>query len=52
MSKLTSLAKETAVYGISSIVGRFFELSIGPSLYHRIGSQEWGIRCRHQYLLL
>ena len=33
MAGIKSLAKDTAIYGLSSIVGRFFELFVGSSLY-------------------
>ena len=41
MAGLKSLAKETAIYGLSSIVGRFLNYLLGARIYHGDVRTEW-----------
>jgi O-antigen/teichoic acid export membrane protein len=43
MSVITSLAKETAVYGLSSIVGRFLNWCLVPLYVYLFPTEEYGI---------
>lgn len=43
MSRLTSLAKDTAVYGLSSIIGRFLNWCLVPLYVYLFPSEEYGI---------
>ena len=43
MSVIGKLAKETAVYGLSSIVGRFLNWCLVPLYVYQFPTQEYGI---------
>ena len=43
MAGIKSLAKETAVYGLSSIIGRFLNWCLVPLYVYLFPSQEYGI---------
>ena len=48
MANLKSLAKDTAIYGLSSIIGRFLNYLLVP-LYQR---RKWWLWCHHQHVRL
>ena len=47
MSGMKSLAKDTAVYGLSSIVGRFLNWCLVPLYTHVFAQAEYGLSLIH-----